>query len=108
MQSDPRQSKYFVAFWLTLPRFKLANVRVAADRLTYEGPAYLVVVGNAIARGNVELEEVLDRKIRYCSLPEAIRDHFLWGARSIVIHVVPSSSKTIACLGVSPGAALVS
>ena len=44
----------------------------------------LVVVGNAISRGNPELEEVLDRKIRYCSLPEAIREHFLWGARSIV------------------------
>ena len=29
------------------PRFKLANVRVQADRKTYEGPAYLVVVGNA-------------------------------------------------------------
>ena len=26
----------------------------------------LVVVGNAISRGNAELEEVLDRKIRYC------------------------------------------
>src|SRR5438067_6361481 len=45
----------------------------------------LVVIGNAISRGNVELEEVLDRKIRYCSLPEAIREHFLWGARSIVV-----------------------
>ena len=45
----------------------------------------LVVVGNAISRGNPELEEVLDRKIRYCSLPEAVRDVFLWGARSIVI-----------------------
>jgi hypothetical protein len=41
----------------------------------------LVVVGNAISRGNPELESVLERKIRYCSLPEAIRDHFLWGAR---------------------------
>ena len=30
----------------------------------------LVIVGNAISRGNVELEEVLDRKIRYCSLPK--------------------------------------
>ena len=45
----------------------------------------LVVVGNAVSRGNPEVEEVLDRKIRYCSLPEAIREHFLWGARSIVI-----------------------
>ena len=45
----------------------------------------LVVVGNAISRGNPEIEEVLDRRIRYCSLPEAVRDHFLWGSRSIVI-----------------------
>lgn len=41
------QSKYFFGFWLTLPRFKLATVRVQADRRTYEGPAYLVIVGNA-------------------------------------------------------------
>ena len=45
----------------------------------------LVIVGNAISRGNPELEEVLDRKIRYCSLPEAVRDYFLWGSRSVVI-----------------------
>jgi UDP-N-acetylmuramate: L-alanyl-gamma-D-glutamyl-meso-diaminopimelate ligase len=44
----------------------------------------MVVVGNAISRGNPELEEVLDRKIRYCSLPEAVRDLFLWAARSRV------------------------
>ena len=30
-----------------MPRFKLAHVRVQADRRTFEGPAYLVVVGNA-------------------------------------------------------------
>jgi len=41
------QSKYFFGFWLTLPRFKLATVRVQADRRVYEGPAYLVVIGNA-------------------------------------------------------------
>ncbi|HKE86153.1 MAG TPA: UDP-N-acetylmuramate:L-alanyl-gamma-D-glutamyl-meso-diaminopimelate ligase [Vicinamibacterales bacterium] len=45
----------------------------------------LVVVGNAISRGNPELEVVLERKVRHCSLPEAIRDHFLWNARSIVL-----------------------
>ncbi len=45
----------------------------------------LVIVGNAISRGNPEVEEVLDRKIRYCSLPEALREHFLWGAQSIVV-----------------------
>src|SRR5438067_1833322 len=55
----------------------------SGDHIT--GDLDLVVIGNAISRGNVELEEVLDRKIRYCSLPEAIREHFLWGARSIVV-----------------------
>ena len=45
----------------------------------------LVVVGNTISRGNPELEAVLERKIRHCSLPEAIRDQFLWGSRSIVL-----------------------
>jgi len=44
-----------------------------------------VVVGNAISRGNPELEAVLDRKIQYRSLPEVLRDEFLWGSRSIVM-----------------------
>ncbi len=59
----------------------------------------LVVVGNAISRGNAELEEVLDRKIRYCSLPEAIRDHFLWGARSIVIAGTHGKTTTTSLAG---------
>ncbi len=59
----------------------------------------LVVVGNAISRGNAELEEVLDRKIRYCSLPEAIRDHFLWGARSIVVAGTHGKTTTTALTG---------
>ena len=45
----------------------------------------LVVVGNAISRGNAELEAVLERNIRYCSLPEIVREEFLWDARSIVL-----------------------
>src|SRR5213078_4711144 len=59
----------------------------------------LVVVGNAISRGNAELESVLERKIRYCSLPEAIRDHFLWGARSIVIAGTHGKTTTTALAG---------
>jgi UDP-N-acetylmuramate: L-alanyl-gamma-D-glutamyl-meso-diaminopimelate ligase len=59
----------------------------------------LVVVGNAISRGNAELEEVLDRKIRYCSLPEAIREHFLWGARSIVIAGTHGKTTTTSLAG---------
>jgi UDP-N-acetylmuramate: L-alanyl-gamma-D-glutamyl-meso-diaminopimelate ligase len=59
----------------------------------------LVIVGNAISRGNPELEEVLDRKIRYCSLPEMIREHFLWGARSIVIAGTHGKTTTTALTG---------
>jgi UDP-N-acetylmuramate: L-alanyl-gamma-D-glutamyl-meso-diaminopimelate ligase len=63
------------------------------------GDLDLVIVGNAISRGNAELEEVLDRKIRYCSLPEAIREHFLWGARSIVIAGTHGKTTTTALAG---------
>jgi UDP-N-acetylmuramate: L-alanyl-gamma-D-glutamyl-meso-diaminopimelate ligase len=59
----------------------------------------LVVVGNAISRGNAELEEVLNRKLRYCSLPEAIRDQFLWTARSIVIAGTHGKTTTTALTG---------
>jgi UDP-N-acetylmuramate: L-alanyl-gamma-D-glutamyl-meso-diaminopimelate ligase len=59
----------------------------------------MVVIGNAISRGNPELEEVLDRKIRYCSLPEAIRDHFLWGARSVVITGTHGKTTTTSLAG---------
>ncbi|HEX7463541.1 MAG TPA: diacylglycerol kinase family protein, partial [Actinomycetota bacterium] len=40
------QTKYFAAFWLTLPRFKLARVRLQADQRSYEGPAVMVIVAN--------------------------------------------------------------
>jgi UDP-N-acetylmuramate: L-alanyl-gamma-D-glutamyl-meso-diaminopimelate ligase len=69
----------------------------AAEHITSD--LDLVVVGNAISRGNPELEEVLDRKIRYCSLPEAIREHFLWGARSIVIAGTHGKTTTTSLAG---------
>jgi UDP-N-acetylmuramate: L-alanyl-gamma-D-glutamyl-meso-diaminopimelate ligase len=59
----------------------------------------LVVIGNAISRGNPELEEVLDRKIRYCSLPEAVRDHFLWASRAVVITGTHGKTTTTALTG---------
>ena len=58
-----------------------------------------IVVGNAVSRGNPEVEEVLDRKIRYCSLPEAVRDHFLWGARSIVVAGTHGKTTTASLVG---------
>src|SRR3954465_7935571 len=68
-----------------------------ADHITAD--IDLVVIGNAISRGNPELEEVLDRKIHYGSLPEAIREHFLWGARSIVIAGTHGKTTTTSLAG---------
>jgi UDP-N-acetylmuramate: L-alanyl-gamma-D-glutamyl-meso-diaminopimelate ligase len=69
----------------------------SADHITAD--LDLVVIGNAISRGNPELEEVLDRKIRYASLPEAVRDHFLWASRSIVIAGTHGKTTTTSLVG---------
>jgi UDP-N-acetylmuramate: L-alanyl-gamma-D-glutamyl-meso-diaminopimelate ligase len=69
----------------------------SAEHIT--GDIDLVVVGNAISRGNPELETVLERKIRFCSLPEAIRDQFLWGSRSIVIAGTHGKTTTTSLTG---------
>jgi len=44
-----------------------------------------VVVGNAISRGNPELEEVLNRKIIYRSQAEIVQEEFIRGKRSLVV-----------------------
>ena len=62
-------------------------------------PLDLVVVGNAISRGNLELEAVLDRRLRYCSLPEAVRDFFLWGTQSVVVAGTHGKTTTTSLAG---------
>lgn len=59
----------------------------------------LVVVGNAVSRGNPELEAVLDLKLRYGSLPETVRDHFLWDALSVVIAGTHGKTTTTSLAG---------
>jgi UDP-N-acetylmuramate: L-alanyl-gamma-D-glutamyl-meso-diaminopimelate ligase len=58
----------------------------------------LVVIGNIIARGNPELEEVLDRKIPYRSLPEMLEEEFLPGRHSIVVSGTHGKTTTTAML----------
>src|SRR5580692_8071145 len=45
----------------------------------------LVVVGNALSRGNVELERVLDDRIPFCSMPQILHDEFLLGKEVLVV-----------------------
>lgn len=58
----------------------------------------LVVVGNIIARGNPELEEVLDLRIPYRSLPEMLEEVFLPGKHSIVVSGTHGKTTTTAML----------
>ena len=58
----------------------------------------IVVVGNAISRGNLELEAVLDRKFLYRSLPEVLREFFLQGKTNIVITGTHGKTTTTSLL----------
>ena len=69
----------------------------SADHITPD--IDLVVVGNAISRGNPELEAVLEKKVRYCSLPEVVREQFLWGSRSVVLAGTHGKTTTTSLTG---------
>ncbi len=47
--------------------------------------AEVVVIGNAIKRGNPEVEAVLNRKLYYLSLPEVLKEFFLRGRHNLVV-----------------------
>lgn len=70
----------------------------------------LVVIGNAIFRGNPELESVLERKLLYRSLPETIKEFFLQGKHNVVITGTHGKTTTTALVtwifseaGLNPG-----
>src|SRR5512141_78652 len=58
----------------------------------------LVVIGNAISRGNPEAEYVLEHKLRYCSLPELLREYFIRGKRSLVVSGTHGKTTTTSLL----------
>src|SRR5438477_357207 len=47
--------------------------------------ADVVVIGNAMKRGNAEVEAVLNRKLFYLSLPEVLKNYFLRGRHNLVV-----------------------
>ncbi len=59
-----------------LTPYNAGNVPVDAD---------LVVIGNAMSRGHPEVEAVLESGVRYRSLPEVLREEFLWDQKSLVV-----------------------
>lgn len=58
----------------------------------------LVVVGNAISRGNVELEQVLNARIPFCSMAALLHDEFLVGRESLVVAGTHGKTTTTSML----------
>jgi UDP-N-acetylmuramate: L-alanyl-gamma-D-glutamyl-meso-diaminopimelate ligase len=58
----------------------------------------LVVVGNAISRGNIELEYVLDTRIPFCSMAAILHDEFLPGRESLVVAGTHGKTTTTSML----------
>ena len=59
----------------------------------------VVVIGNAMKRGNPEVEAVLNRKLFYLSLPEVLKNHFLRGRHNLVVTGTHGKTTTTALLG---------
>jgi UDP-N-acetylmuramate: L-alanyl-gamma-D-glutamyl-meso-diaminopimelate ligase len=58
----------------------------------------LVVVGNAVKRGNPEAEDVLDRRLPHTSMPRILSERFLAGRHSIVVAGTHGKTTTTAML----------
>ena len=72
--------------------------------------ADVIVIGNAISRGNEEAEAALERRLLYCSLPEVMKEYLLRGRRNFVVsgtHGKTTTSSMLAWLfkaaGKEPG-----
>jgi len=60
--------------------------------------ADVVIIGNAISRGNPEAEAALSRKLLYQSLPEVMKEHFLRGKRNFVVSGTHGKTTTSSML----------
>jgi len=77
--------------------FRAENLPPGAD---------VIVIGNAISRGNEEAEAALSRRLLYQSLPEVMKEHFLRGKRNLVVsgtHGKTTTSSMLAWIFLSAG-----
>ncbi len=58
----------------------------------------MVVVGNAISRGNPELEHILDQRLPFCSLPQILHAEFLRGKEVLVVAGTHGKTTTTSML----------
>ena len=72
----PPMSTFLAGKGITITRGFRSNDIPAAD---------LIVIGNAMMRGNPAVEAVLNRKLYYLSLPETLKQFFLRGRHNLVV-----------------------
>ncbi len=72
----PPMSDYLAGIGVEIAPFSAANLEPAPD---------LCVIGNAMSRGNVEVEAILDRGLDYCSGPEFVGRQILSGRHPVVV-----------------------
>ena len=58
----------------------------------------LVVIGNALSRGNSEVERVLDQRIPFASMAALVREEFLRGRESLVVAGTHGKTTTTSML----------
>ena len=58
----------------------------------------VVVIGNALSRGNPEVEYTLDSGLRYASMAETVKEFFIRGKNSIVISGTHGKTTTTAMM----------
>ncbi|MBL4775780.1 MAG: UDP-N-acetylmuramate:L-alanyl-gamma-D-glutamyl-meso-diaminopimelate ligase [Mariprofundus sp.] len=97
----PPMSDYLEALGVAIAPFDVANLQPKPD---------LCVIGNAMSRGNIEVEAILDAGLNYCSGPEFVGRHILPGRHAVVVagtHGKTTSSSLLAhvleCAGLQPG-----
>jgi UDP-N-acetylmuramate: L-alanyl-gamma-D-glutamyl-meso-diaminopimelate ligase len=78
---------------LGIPVFKGFN----AENIEKSKPD-LVVIGNALSRGNAEIEYVLDSGLRYASMAETVKELFIRGKTSLVVAGTHGKTTTTAML----------
>jgi len=58
----------------------------------------LIIVGNALSRGNVEVEAMLDRRLPFSSLARIIHEEFIAGHESLVVAGTHGKTTTTSML----------
>ncbi|HJX98785.1 MAG TPA: UDP-N-acetylmuramate:L-alanyl-gamma-D-glutamyl-meso-diaminopimelate ligase [Chthoniobacterales bacterium] len=68
------------------------------DQKNIPADADVIVIGNAMKRGNPEVEAVLNRKLFYLSLPEVLKNYFLRGRHNLVVTGTHGKTTTTSML----------